>query len=382
MATQFPRVKSGDVITAKEWNSILDAIEYLYGQIGSVATNDVQITGFIPPGPVNVGDPITILGKNFEYSIGAIGLYFDSVRVNSFLQGSGDSQLNVTVPNIPNLPPGGRLVTVTAYNRTSNDQKTMTVVPIPIPLTGFVDVLPGTSDTTQPGSSADFQFTINSRANQAATFTVSAIPDPQGWQTQILAADKSTLSNSQLQLVPFQPAMVYVRLSVPGNVLQNTPFTLTVNLSSGGKIYGTTGPVAHTVGQADTPQDQSITLGQPSGNPPDGLAQGATISTKQDNLVIITVPATFTFTPQSAYDVSIAPLGPLTNWTVKMQNPTGTSGASSKGTFTPPIGIVQNLQFLVQPSAGASGAGTLQFKIQRQGATTFATKNFPVSLLT
>jgi hypothetical protein len=382
MPTQFPRVNPGDVIQAQQWNSILDAIEYLYGQLGTVATSNVQITGFMPPGPVNVGDPLSILGQNFEYSIGAIGLYFDSVRVSSFLQGSGDSQLNVTVPSIPNLPPGGRLVTVTAYNRTSNDQKTITVVPIPLPLSGFVDVIPGTADTAQPSTTADFQFTINSRANQAATYTVVANVDQQGWQTQILNADKSPMSNSQLQLVPFQPAIVYARLTVPANAAQNTPFNVTVNVSSGATVYGTTGPVQHTVGQADTPQDPSISIQQASANPPGALVQGATISAAVSALVTVTVPTTFTFTPQAAYTVSIAPVGPLSNWVVHMLNPADANpaGTSSSATFTPPVGNVQNLVFRVQPSAGASATGTLQLKIQRQGATTAATKNFPVSL--
>jgi hypothetical protein len=384
MPTQFPRVNPGDVIQAQQWNSILDAIEYLYGQLGTVVTTNVQITGFQPPGPVNVGDPISVLGRNFEYSIGAVGLYFESVRVDSFLPGSGDSQLNVTVPSIPNLPPGGRLVTVTAYNRTSNDQKTLTVVPIPLPLSGFVDVIPGAADTTQPGARADFQFTINSRANQAATFTVVANVDQQGWTTQILNPDKSPMSNSQLQLVPFQPAIVYARLTVPANAVQNTPFNVTLNVSSGATVFGTTGPVQHTVGQPDTPQDPSISIQQASANPPSALLQGATISAPVSSLVTITVPTTFTFTPQAAYTVSIGPVGPLSNWPVRMVNPSGPVSTpqdpSSSGTFTPPVGNVQNLQFAVQPAQGASATGTLQLRIQRQGATTAATKNFPVSL--
>jgi hypothetical protein len=380
MATQFPRVKPGDVIEAQQWNSILDAIEYLYGQIGTVSTSNVQITGFMPPGPVNVGDNISILGHNFEYSIGAVGLYFDSVRVGSFLQGSGDSQLNVIVPNIPNLPPGGRLVTVTAYNRSSNDQKTVTVVPVPLPLSGFVDVIPGSADTTQPGANADFQFTINSRANQSATFTVVAAVDQPGWQTQILAADKSPLQNAQLLLVPFQPATVFIRLAMPVNAVPNAVFNLTASVSSGGSTYGSTGPVQHTVGQADTPPDGSITLGQASGNPPANLQQGSTISAPVSTLVIITMPATFTFTPAAAYTVSISPLGALQNWQVKMQNPSGAAGTSSSGTFTPPVGTSQNLVFAVQPQPGASATGTLQLKIQRQGAAESMTKNFPVSL--
>jgi hypothetical protein len=382
MSTQFPRVKSGDVITANQWNNVLEAIEYLYGQLGTVATSNVQITGFMPPGPVNVGDQLSILGQNFEYSIGAIGLYFDSVRVSSFLQGSGDSQLNVTVPSVPNLPPGGRLVTVTAYNRTSNAQSTITVVPIPLPLSGYVDVIPGTTATTQPGATANFQFTLNSRANQAATYTVAAVVNQQGWQTQILAADQSQLSNAQLQLVPYQPAMVYVSLTLPPTAQQNTPFQLVVNVSSGGVVYGTTGPVIHTVGQADTQQDTSITLSQASGNPPADLQQGSTISVGVGNPVIITVPATFTFTPQASYTVSIAPIGALANWEVNMLNPSGQAGGSSTGTFTPPVGAVQNLQFAVQPNAGASASGTLQLTVQRQGATVSMTKNFPVSLAT
>jgi len=53
---------------------------------------------------------------------------------------------------------------------------------------------------------------------------------------------------------------------------------------------------------------------------------------------------------------------------------------TSSGSFNPPVGNVQTLQFAVQPAAGASASGTLQLKIQRQGATTAATKNFPVVL--
>ena len=64
MPTQFPRVNPGDVIKANQWNAILDAVEYLYGQLGTVATSNVQITGFMPPGPVNVGDPLSVLGRN------------------------------------------------------------------------------------------------------------------------------------------------------------------------------------------------------------------------------------------------------------------------------------------------------------------------------
>jgi hypothetical protein len=42
---------------------------------------------------------------------------------------------------------------------------------------------------------------------------------------------------------------------------------------------------------------------------------------------------------------------------------------------------VQNLEFAVQPSAGASATGTLELRIQRQGAMQAATKRFPVALL-
>jgi hypothetical protein len=53
---------------------------------------------------------------------------------------------------------------------------------------------------------------------------------------------------------------------------------------------------------------------------------------------------------------------------------------SSSATFTPALGSPQLLQLAVQPTTGASATGTLQLKIQRQGATTAATKNFPVTL--
>lgn len=384
MAIQFPRVKAGDVIQAQQWNAVLDAIEYLYGQLGTQVTSGVQITGFQPPGPVNVGDTISVLGSNFEYTIGAVSVYFDSVKIDNFLAGSGDSQLVVNVPQIPNLPPGGRLVTITVYNRTTNDQKTITVVPVPLPLSGFIDVLPGTAAVAQPGTTADFQFTVNSRVNQTANFTVVAQTDQPGWQTQILAADKTPLQNGLVPLVPFLPAQIYVRVTVPAIAVPNTPYNLTLNVSSGGTVYGTTGPVPHTLGQADAQQDTSIQIGQASANPPSGLAQGGTISVALNGTVNLTIPTTFTLSPQAAYTVSIGPVGTLNSWLVKMNFPPGPVSTaalpSSSATFTPALGSPQLLQLAVQPTTGASATGTLQLKIQRQGATTAATKNFPVTL--
>jgi hypothetical protein len=386
MAIQFPRVKAGDVIQAQQWNAVLDSIEYLYGQLGTQVTSNLQITGFQPPGPVNVGDTISVLGSNFEYTIGAISVYFESVKVDNFLAGSGDSQLVVTVPQIPNLPPGGRLVTVTAYNRTSNDQKTITVMPVPLALSGFIDVLPGTAAVAQPGTTADFQFTVNSRVNQTANFTVVAKIDQQGWQTQILAADKTPLQTGLISLVPFAPTQIYARVTVPATAAPNTPYSLTLNVSSGGTVYGTTGPVPHTLGQADAQQDTSIQIGQASANPPSGLAQGGTISAPLNGTVNLTIPTTFTLSPQAAYTVSIAPVGALNSWLVKMNFPPGpvstAAQPASSATFTPALGSPQLLQLAVQPTAGASATGTLQLTIQRQGATTAATKNFPVTLAT
>jgi hypothetical protein len=53
---------------------------------------------------------------------------------------------------------------------------------------------------------------------------------------------------------------------------------------------------------------------------------------------------------------------------------------SSSATFTPSLGSPQVLQLAVKPTTGASAIGTLQLKIQRQGETTAATKNFPVTI--
>jgi hypothetical protein len=380
MATTFPRVKPGDVIDATQWNNVLSAVEYLYGQLSTVTTSNVVISGFMPPNSVTVGDQLSILGQNFQYSIGATSVYFENVQISSFLPGSSDTQLYLTVPNVPNLPPAGRPVTITVYNRTSNAQQSITVVPEPLPLSGFVDVVPGTTGVAQAGVPANYQFTLNSRVNQTAAFTISGVTDQQGWTIQTLASDMSVLNNGQLNLVPYQPQQVYIQLTAPPGVASGVVFNLTVNVSVGNSVFGTTGPIQHTTGQADVQPDTSITIGQASGNPPANLQNGSTISAAVGTLVVITVPTTFTFTPAAAYTVTLAPVGTLANWTVNLQYPSGTPGTSSSGTFTPPVGNVQNLVFAVQPGAGASASGLMQLSIQRQGATTQAVKNFPVSL--
>jgi hypothetical protein len=381
MTTQFPRVNPGDVITATQWNSVLDALEDIYSQIGdSTSQTGVAITGFLPPGPVQVGDALTILGRNFEFSIGAQRIFFGNVQINAFQPGSNDTQLKVLVPTIPGLPDNGQPVTVTAFNRTSNDQRTITVTPIPVPLSGFVDVMPGTTGVVPTGGGpAEYQFTLTSRMNKTATVAITSILDV-GWSTQALDQNHVALPAGQLQLVPFQPATIFVRVTGPANVALSTPFTLTVNVDAGGANRGSSGPIAHAVGVPDVAQDPNIVIQQASSP----ALQGGIVVVAAGSFATLSVPVTFLATGGVNYTVSVSPVGTVAGWQVKLQNPNGTAGTSTQAPFAspPPVGVAQMVQFNIQPQAnGAAASGTFELKLQRtDNPALLATRRYPVKL--
>jgi hypothetical protein len=370
MATTFPRVSPGDVITAAEWNQVLSALEDLYSQIGAVSTTAVAITGFMPPGTVKVGDQITVLGRNFQYSIGAQSLFFGGVQVNSFLVGSSDTQLVVNVPQLTNLPDQGESITVTAYNRTTSATAPLTVAPAPTSLSGGVPVsaVPFTG-TANAGQTSDFAYVVTSNLGVTRSVNISATIVPSTLQGSIqLLNGPGGQPLGQLSLTPNVSVPVTVALALPAGTTGS--FTLTVDAIDilTGSNLGSSAVSTYVVGQASQtdPNIQFGALRLTNFSPGQGNAlSGSTITLPANSFA--TVQIVTSFKAAAEYSVT-ATLTNASGWQVTMVTPPPGQVLN----FTQGVPPSTTVSFTVQTLASPAGGGQLQIQAQTQGQSKVA----------
>ncbi|WP_438042904.1 hypothetical protein [Sorangium sp. So ce128] len=87
MATVFPRVRPGDLITAQQFNLLLDALEALASRVEKIEGEEptaVRIDAFEPPGQQEVGRNVTIRGANFVVPMydPVLGTLRNIIRIN------------------------------------------------------------------------------------------------------------------------------------------------------------------------------------------------------------------------------------------------------------------------------------------------------------
>src|SRR5215475_4775223 len=184
MAKLTDHVSPGQLISSSVMNLILDKISSiddrvtaLEGGTGS-ATGAAVITGISPSGPIQVGQVLTVSGRNFGFSVGAQQVFIDTVQVNAFQAGSSDQQLVFVIPQtITDVPAQGRSATLSVGNGILPAAK-QTIFLLPaFTLSGGVDVNyvgPVTGAIT-PGQAATFQFTLKSRANLDAIYAIQPV---------------------------------------------------------------------------------------------------------------------------------------------------------------------------------------------------------------
>src|SRR4051812_36923367 len=104
MAQQLQHVSPGDLITAADFNDFIDVLNTSVARIEALEAGvqpgtGLAITQLIPGGPYRVGDTLQILGRNFQFTIGAHRVFFNSTQVLNFLPTSTDSKLEFVIPN-------------------------------------------------------------------------------------------------------------------------------------------------------------------------------------------------------------------------------------------------------------------------------------------
>jgi hypothetical protein len=385
----FNPVRPGDLITAAYFNQILGSFDARISALEGASTSSgaAVITGLSPSGPVQVGQPLTVSGRNFAFSIGAQQVFIDSVQVNAFRPGSSDQQLVFVIPtSITDVPAQGRSATLSISNGISPPAK-QTIFLLPaFTLTGGVDVnyVGSITGAITPNQAATFQYTIKSEASLDATYAIQPLITGPSNATafnanlQVLDDTKAVITAKTIQLFAGQQKTFYVSIN-PVPVGSTGSFDLGVTASAGA-VSGGSGSQTLTVGQSAPQPDNTITLNfsnavfLPSGN---GSATQSQIQLKSGAQAKITFQAVFTVA--ASYDIT-AVVTSGTNWS---------AGLFAQTTVTPVVigaadlnnpsqAANRLLDFLVAPSANASAAGKVEFRVQNHGLTTL--RAYPMDL--
>ncbi len=380
MPTTFPRVNPGQVIRAADFNQVLAALEDLYSQIGAVSTTAVSITSFMPPGPVKVGDQVTILGRNFQYSIGAESVFFGGVPVNTFLSGSSDTQLIVNVPLLTNLPDQGQAVTVTVYNRTGSDSKQITVLPPPVLLQNGASVSAGAfTGTPTAGQTANFPFTVTSNLSQTRSITISATITPSSFQADLKVLNPSMQTLGQISLAPNTSTSFIVSFVIPAGATGQFGISAIATDVETGTPLNTSAQSTYTIGQ-QSQTDPNIQFGtiklinsaQGQGNA--YSSANNTITLPANSWVMMQVSTLFK--GLGKYSVTATVGASATGWTSTLVYP-GPGQVLDYSVSLP--ATATNLQFNVITGAGPLGSGQLTLQVQAQGQTTSNSVSFNVA---
>jgi len=388
MATLPSSVRPGDLITSKLVNDILDHLRDHDSRLivleGGSTAGQVIISDVLPGDLVQVNQAIQILGSNFDVSSGSQRVYFDTQPVTEFLEGTANNVLHVRVPTIPGLPALGKKVTLTVSNLTTSATWELTVTPLPVDVTGAVDIAATTAPNPVPeNANADFGFRLTSRANvNQADFVLSATITGPPWQNRlrILDENKAAVTGNTIRLTKNVPTTVFVRINPVPSGANGTAFDIMLGADAqAGTAAGDSDVRSYTVGLTTTPEDQSITIAGIQAEPAGNYSNG-TISASEGNGVVMkaTVALQGTATNCTA-TLTMVPVStggsPATGWTIVWLTPSPTT--ANNVTTLPSLSSAGRLiEFGVEPQAAATSPGKLQLKIQRHGATTFKTVTF------
>jgi IPT/TIG domain len=388
MAIEIEHVQRGELITADLINQLIDDIENLDARVTTLeqagtTSGVVEIDALYPTTP-RVEDDVTIIGKNFGYSVGATRIYFNGLSPSTLRQGSSDTVLVCPVPDIPGLAESGSAVQLTVANARSSATESITVLPLQQEQVGdaSIDFSGVSPDPTVPNQNADFAFTLHSDALLPAKMKLKAsLKDiegaPLGWNTALLDAAFNPLENDQIQINPTDTKPFYVRVGIPSGQ-NNTPFTLQAD-GAGGGLTASSGPQSLVVGQTASPDDAIPDLSPTSVS--NGTLSGSTVSVTPGSLAELDLEVHFTVA--STYNVSVSTTGG--GWQAQLLVPSPTNpqfnvGASDLNQGTSPKYAKETIRVLIATSGSTPGTTHAVVTVQRQGQTKKRTYGFDITI--
>jgi hypothetical protein len=386
-------VSPGQLIGSSLMNLILDKISSIDDRVSAleggtgIATGAAVITGISPSGPIQVGQTLTVSGRNFGFSVGAQQVFIDSVQVNAFQAGSSDQQLVFLIPTtITDVPALGRSATLSIGNGILPPAKQPIFLLPAFTLSGAVDVnyVGPVTGVITPNQVATFQFTLKSRASLDATYTIQPVvtgpPNAAAFNSnlQVLDDTQAVLTSKAIQLFAGQQKTFFVSIN-PVPIGSTGSFDLSVNASSGA-VSGGSGAQTLTVGQAGPQPDNTITINfsnavfLPAGN---GSATQTQLQLKTGAQAKLTFQAVFTVA--GSYDIT-AVITSGSNWSASLFAQTTVTpvviGAADLNNANHAANRL--LDFLVAPGVGASASGKVEFRAKNQAVTQL--RAYPMNL--
>ncbi|HSK62843.1 MAG TPA: hypothetical protein VK893_03350, partial [Pyrinomonadaceae bacterium] len=236
MAQLLNHAQPGDIITAEDWNLVVDAINELL-QAGQ--TTGIKIAAALPAGtaidPIRIGLLVQVTGQNFGFAIGQSKVTFEGptsqvvVNRQEMLSGSSDERLLFIMPPIAGITADGLSATMRVSNGLSDDTRQVVIRPVVINLAGDMFVT-FRGDTTPnpnpnpilPSQPATFAYRLQSATNMPATFDLIAeIPSasvaiPPSLVPSIEFRDQSNavISSKRIELGRSETRNISVRIPV------------------------------------------------------------------------------------------------------------------------------------------------------------------------
>ena len=406
MAQLLNHAQPGDVITAEDWNLVVDAINELL-QAGQ--TTGIKIAASLPAGtaldPIRIGLLTQITGQNFGFAIGQSKVTFEqlgnqvTVLRADMLAGSSDERLVFLMPAIPGITSEGVTSTMRVNNGLATDTKSVIVRPVVIDLQGemFVTFRGDAPPNPNPNpivinQQVNFAYRFQSAINQAASFdlaadiTAATVAIPPGLSEGIEFRDGATvISNKRLEMGRSETRNLTVRIPQIPPSFNGQRFTLRVRATSGG-IVGTdqrefpvgtpaveTDPTIEVLQTTHTVFD--MTTGNPDSLPANGRLEGGSAVMLRANKVMHIPFNVQLKQPSAQYTVSLTPKPGTTGWLLQLISTPAVINTPA-GTDPPRL-----FTFGVNPAAGAVATGGFTFRIKRTGVATEWSKDFTVQLL-
>lgn len=378
MPTTLNQVKPGDLITATDWNALVNTLNSVLVRIEALENvgSRLTITQVIPSGPIRVGEMLRVIGTNFQFAIGATRVFFrgaqTTTQVLTLAPTSTDKLLEFTVPNITEATEAGTAITLEVANQNESATWQLVVRPRQVPLQGIAVVTwqSVTPSTVVAGQAADFRYRIESRVNTQATWTlipaVAVETNATAWNSQLRVLNDagSEITSRQIVLDPLVPVFVVVRLAQVPAGTGGVQFGLSLDVSAQG-VTGTSGVQSFTVGTPTPLPDPAIVSFAPMSNPTGGTLVGGDLTVPVGNTATFTLRAVFR-TAASFTITRTLPSG-ATDWTVAADPLTGDTVTITQAEIDAGGGTATKfLEFRASPTANAQ-TRRLSIKLQRTG---------------
>ncbi len=375
MANLFNQVKPGDLITADFMNQVLAQIQALSDQVSSLIAGGPggppTITS-ISPGPLHVGDVITILGQNFA-PLSSTVVSFSGTTVSQFESGSGDSILSVKIPTLF-VSDQGTPVFLTISTPKGSTTTSVTIFPaLPTIPDGtlLLSLIKSPSGNISANSNPIFTFRATATLNMDETFDVTPSVDV-GWPAVFADSQGNAITPSQVLIQKGASSStpvtvdIPIKVSIPNNPAPTGKLTLKVSSQKNSKLSQTSGPFTLTINSA--PPVVSDKISPSLAFPPNSTNWDGTNVLVPAGGQLVAVPFSVFFVNQGSYNIKIAqPTNdPNKLWTVKLFTSPSLNVGQDNST-------VKGIAVTVTAQANAPDSAFV-FRVESQADNTIATE--------